>query len=268
MDRIQDKGASVAFQSLCIDRVRFAFAVLLVLFHAFSIEALPSFSFGDWPLTSALRRATGVFLGDLIVPVYFFISGYLFYYGAEWSKETCLRKLKSRIHTLLVPYLLWNAAAILLVIFKTLPLFDSLLSVPGTGINLSLRNLLSCFWMYDGALGAPAGSPEMYAYVSKSPYPIDTALWYVRDLTAVVLLTPPPAATAETRRMGFPCRHSLHICVFVDSWDTELARRPAAHGPDFLLLGGGYWESRGSCFPKHSWAICRFMSQATLSASA
>ena len=60
------------------------------------------------------------------VPAFFFISGYLFFL----SKKSYGKKLKDRIHTLLIPYILWNLLLLLfylivyalghpLIIFKT-----------------------------------------------------------------------------------------------------------------------------------------------------
>lgn len=43
---------------------------------------------------------------DVVVPCFFFISGYLFY--LNYTQKDYLRKLRTRIRSLLVPYLLWN----------------------------------------------------------------------------------------------------------------------------------------------------------------
>lgn len=43
---------------------------------------------------------------DVVVPCFFFISGYLFY--LNYTQKDYLRKLHTRIRSLLVPYLLWN----------------------------------------------------------------------------------------------------------------------------------------------------------------
>lgn len=45
---------------------------------------------------------------NLAVPVFFFISGYLFFGGSGFSKKIYAKKLKSRLYTLLIPYILWN----------------------------------------------------------------------------------------------------------------------------------------------------------------
>lgn len=40
--------------------------------------------------------------------LYFFISGYLFFFRTTFSVDVYKKKLKSRIKTLLIPYLFWN----------------------------------------------------------------------------------------------------------------------------------------------------------------
>ena len=43
------------------------------------------------------------------VPVFFIISGYFFFYQTKaFGKEAYSKKLRKRIKTLLIPYLLWN----------------------------------------------------------------------------------------------------------------------------------------------------------------
>lgn len=43
----------------------------------------------------------------MAVPL-FFISGYLFFFRTAFSVDVYKKKLKSRIKTLLIPYLFWN----------------------------------------------------------------------------------------------------------------------------------------------------------------
>ena len=180
------------FQSLCIDDARFLLAIALVLFHTFALSVFAGLQIDGYQVSNGFKNwVDSFFNGDSIVAVYFFISGYLFFLCKEWNIKVYTHKLRNRIHTLLIPYLLWNAIGICLVIFKSLPIFDAFLSYSGTGIDLSIQNLLSCFWMYDGRLSAPpAGTENLSAFVSQQSFPINTALWFVRDLMIVVVFTP------------------------------------------------------------------------------
>ena len=50
------------------------------------------------------------------VPVFFIISGYFFFYQTKaFGKEAYSKKLRKRIKTLLIPYLLWNLLPVLLI---------------------------------------------------------------------------------------------------------------------------------------------------------
>lgn len=57
-----------------------------------------------------LQYLLGGICGKLSVPIFLLISGYLFFREGsyELTKELWISKLKKRIFSLLVPYLLWN----------------------------------------------------------------------------------------------------------------------------------------------------------------
>ena len=60
------------------------------------------------------------------VPVFFIISGYLFFQNiTEFKKEAYSSKVKSRIRTLFIPYLLWNLIALTENLIKHLPVLSS-----------------------------------------------------------------------------------------------------------------------------------------------
>ena len=186
------QSENMQHQSLCIDDARFLLAIALVLFHTFALSVFAGLQIDGYQVSNGFKNwVDSFFNGDSIVAVYFFISGYLFFLCKEWNIKVYTHKLRNRIHTLLIPYLLWNVIGICLVIFKSLPIFDAFLSYSGTDIDLSIQNLLSCFWMYDGRLSAPpAGTENLSAFVSQQSFPINTALWFVRDLMIVVVCTP------------------------------------------------------------------------------
>lgn len=90
----------------------------------------------------------------------------------------------------MIPYLLWNGIGIILVAIKQLSCFDTFISVSGTCIDFSFQNILSCFYMYNGKLSVPSAITDYAQLVQTQYYPINTALWYVRDLMVVVVCTP------------------------------------------------------------------------------
>ena len=172
-------------RSQTLDLLRFPLAVVVLLIHTFGVEGLGvngrAFESEQYPLFVVVRDAIEAFLGGQSVPVYFFISGYVFFLGVEWTRATYARKLKNRLHTLLIPYVLWNTIALMLLAVRLLPCFRSYLSQPEGAGELTLANVLSCYWVYNGGLNGV----EMDTTV-----PIDFPLWFVRDLMVVVLCTP------------------------------------------------------------------------------
>ena len=97
----------------------------------------------------------------------------MFFYNVKvFSLEVYKSKLRRRINTLLIPYLIWNALALLEIAIKQLPVFSSLF--PNIGIyHWNVRFLMDAFWCM------PDGSCPIY-------YPF----WYIRDLMVCVWLSP------------------------------------------------------------------------------
>ncbi len=117
-------------------------------------------------------------LPRISVPLFFFISGFLFFYHTDFTLETYKQKLKGRIKTLLIPYLLWNFIGFLLLSIKHLPMFESVFpSISKIDYNLS--TFFNCFWDFrfpdtETTMGSPINYP----------------FWFIRDLMVTVLLTP------------------------------------------------------------------------------
>jgi len=109
------------------------------------------------------------------VPIFFMISGYLFYSNIRNWKD-CLPKIKKRMRTLLVPYLLWNLLFVL--VFLALALLPVSKFVNNTQIVDNVRHFIH----HGDLLGIVS-----YLYW---PQPVNIILWYVRDLFIFVLFTP------------------------------------------------------------------------------
>lgn len=110
----------------------------------------------------------------IAVPCFFLISGYLFFGGLrEWSTQVWERKIKRRVHTLLIPYLLWNVIA-----FVAAYLYG-LLRASANGWELtSIADAL-----------AQGGGLNMF-WASMMGCPVNYPLWFLRDLIIFVALTP------------------------------------------------------------------------------
>lgn len=174
-----------------LDLLRFPLAIIVVMVHVFGPSAAPNeylYWCQDFKVFHALNLFIDAFLRGISVPIYFFISGFVFFLNTDFNKEVYLRKLHNRVKTLLVPYIVWNTVAILLVLVKQLPLFSAFLSYQGAELNFTFKNILSCFWQDNGMLSPPPS--EAGLIVSVSPFPINAALWFLRDLMIVVIFSP------------------------------------------------------------------------------
>lgn len=120
-------------------------------------------------------------LGMTSVPVLYLVSGYLFWGGYKSNKESLVGKYKSRIKSLVIPYLLWNLLAYV---------FFCIMG------GLKWSQLITSFW---GNAGSNA--------------PADYPLWFVRTL---ILIMPTIPFIYELNRRKYLCHLSvlLMICWF------------------------------------------------------
>lgn len=175
-------------RSQTLDLLRFPLAVVVLMIHTFTTKGLQvrgeELQFTDYPLFMEVNYWIDGFLRGQSVPIYYFISGFVFFLGVEMTKETYLRKFKNRVKSLVIPYFIWNAIAVLLMLGISFnPLFSHYTA--GHNFHFSWSSLLSCFWVYDGGLSDVVIDSDQSAM-----HPMNVPLWFVRDLIIVVLCTP------------------------------------------------------------------------------
>ena len=94
-----------------------AFLVLTVLTeHYFGTSCFDNVGKHDFPMLFWFCEITNAFFRGQSVPVYFFISGYLFFLGGNFSFDKYFKKIKSRIKSLLFPYMIWNTIAVIMLV--------------------------------------------------------------------------------------------------------------------------------------------------------
>ena len=102
-----DEGTSRVIQLL-----RFPLVVGVVYVHAFGgATPMPRPAHGsplEFPPSALVMILVSQGVARVAVPLFFLIAGFLFFAGSEWSVEVYLLKLRRRVKTLLVPYVLWN----------------------------------------------------------------------------------------------------------------------------------------------------------------
>ena len=93
-----------------IRELRFPMIVLVTYAHSYGNVA-DGFSLlaSDWNTYEFLKLLISQILVKVAVPVFFIMSGYLFFVNIkEWNMQVYKAKILRRIKTLLIPYLVWN----------------------------------------------------------------------------------------------------------------------------------------------------------------
>ena len=169
--------------SAAIAWLRFPLILCVVMLHCYCTVPLPE---GNHSLYFSIVYPLGLWLGESGVPAFFFISGFLFYVSQKKYKE----KIKSRIDSLLYPYLLWNS--IFLAIYLVLWLLGYPLDILGKNI--------SNYGAFD----------YVRAYIDRGEYaegnngPILCTYWFVRNLFLLCLTSPLWYYLNKYLRFSFP----------------------------------------------------------------
>lgn len=148
-----------------IQMLQFICCILIVFRHANPID---SFRLGPNSLKSMTEIVPyhivqlGTFISDVAVPTFFLISGYL-YFSNEITVVSYIKKIKSRVQTLVVPYFIWSTLAFLY--------FAVITHVPFIASH-----------MHMGAVSLSTGS--IIKGILLSEY---APLWYMRYLFAFVV---------------------------------------------------------------------------------
>lgn len=152
--------------SQTIDYVRFPLIILVLFIHTGIEQFSAEYSYSGFNFVRHFVTDEFACLG---VPLFFFISGFLFFYNCEFSFDVYKQKLKSRVKSLLIPYIIWNLAY---VILKFLSESFTSVHVESTMVkDYGLLDWIQVFW--DAREGNPINGP----------------LWFVRDLMVMTLLS-------------------------------------------------------------------------------
>lgn len=159
-----------------ISFLRFPLIAAIVLLHsnlsAVIINGTHPVNAGQYPVHEWLYHFISYELTGAAVPLFFFISGFLFFYRSSFSPLVYGKKIKRRVHSLLIPYLFWNLAV--LVLFVLSQIYFSRISSGHTLpiAEFTFSDWLHLFWDYSD------GNPICYQF------------WFIRDLMVVSLLSP------------------------------------------------------------------------------
>lgn len=160
------RNRSNASQFDVISQLRFPLIVLVTFAHSYSGVSGDYSLLADWNTYEFLKLLVSQTLVKVAVPVFYIISGYLFFVNVkEWSGQVYRQKLLRRVKTLLIPYLFWN----LLMAWK----------------------LQTFSWEVFWTFWKPSGIQiDWFGHEQLMTAPANMPLWFLRDLMIVSLLTP------------------------------------------------------------------------------
>lgn len=156
-------------------------------------------------------------IARLAVPIFFILSGYLFYLNYKSNSKDYIPALQKRVSTLLIPFLFWNVLVLLLTI----------------------------------ALQAGSNNPALFSGRFKSPLdfttyeyidailgidrrPIAHHLWFIRDLIILSVLS--PVVLALVKRGGLLFIGAIFWLWLLDGW-----RFPTPSLDGILYFSIGCW---------------------------
>lgn len=154
--------------SIIITWLRFPLIFLIVMLHCYSVQRLE----GVHELFFKAVYPFALWLGETGVPAFFFISGFLFFL----SKKNYIVKLRSRFHSLFIPYVLWNLLVLLLYVFVYTLGYPQ--DINGKNfVDYSLIDCLRLFW-------------DRGSYDNGNFVPLLCPLWYIRNLMIMSIISP------------------------------------------------------------------------------
>ena len=160
-----------------LNLLRFPLIVGVVFIHAYGTDvSFSNESIGvaqcSW-FSNFIRELVSQGFARIAVPLFFLMSGYLFFLEFQWSQDEYKKKLLSRVNTLLIPFIFWNFFMLLLLYVAQ--------SLPATQNYFSGKNApISSFGLYD----------YFNTLLGIDRSPISYQFWFIRDLMIMVLLVP------------------------------------------------------------------------------
>lgn len=149
--------------------IKFCLILFVVLIHC---KTLP-----EWNVNKS-GAATISFIDSLLkvsVPCFFIISGYLYFNSiTKFTYQTYLNKSFKRIHSLVIPYILWNSIFLGYLLLKACFDTHTLNEICPfeKNIFLNLLHIIKGFWIFENG------------------YPYAFAFWFIRNLIIFCALSP------------------------------------------------------------------------------
>lgn len=170
-----DRSKIAANNSFFLVRINFILSVMIVWHHAYNIETFNLIGINTL-IAKVLIQIENFFsiLQLVAVPIFFIISGYLFYINYSWKKV--VDKYKTRIKSVLIPYIIWNAIVyifyFLLTHINSIKDYMSMKQIELSWYSI-YRNIVCCdinssMWFIRSLIDLIAFSPLFFIALNKN----------------------------------------------------------------------------------------------------
>ncbi|MGL4853607.1 MAG: acyltransferase family protein [Phocaeicola sp.] len=201
-------------QSEIITFLRFPLIVGVVLIHSqitgITINGENVLTSTSFQIFSTLQYLISNILSRVAVPLFFSISGFLFFYKTNsFTPHNYKQKIKKRVSSIFLPYLYWNII-ILIITFLSQLLLGNLMSGNSKLItDYSFSDFIYIFYDTDLVNAVPAGG-----------YPICYQFWFLRDLMITMLFS--PLIYIAVRYLREYALLLLTVLWFFDYWPNSI----------------------------------------------
>ncbi len=191
--------------------ISFLCSIFVIYIHAFNLEVykINDNSVGIDRITYIIENYFSLLL-EIAVPSFFLISGVLFFRTFEIKK--LLKKWKSRIFTILIPYLIWCTLYYLFfVVLTNVPMIKSKMN--SEIIQFSFSNWINSLWV-----------DEFYL------------LWFLKNLIVFILLTPIIWVVLKNHNKKIPTGF-IALIVLLSLFVLGVIDFSYSEGLEFYLVG-------------------------------
>lgn len=160
-------------ESTALNITRFIMSIGIVFLHSYtSVQMYPSLE--ELTGYQQVARVLSLQFGEIGVPTFFFISGFLFYNGYTQTISCYKYKLKKRFYSLLIPYLFWNIFTIsVFYVVECIPSIRHLFNDNHQLVHdFTFLDFMKTLWAMDNGL------------------PMLAQLWFIRNLIIMSLGAP------------------------------------------------------------------------------
>ena len=148
-------------QSRVINLLRYPLAVLVVMCHSCFLDG------GG----TAVQIFFSEVLPHVAVPLFLLFSGYLFFKEGKFDSSLYRHKLKSRFHTLFIPYIIWSTLCFIIAAMRG-------------QVTPTFAHYIQGLWDTELWKDGVTFSRTLPGY------PMNMPLWFVRDLMILVVISP------------------------------------------------------------------------------